>query len=72
MKFNILKAFQVMGMFSEWMSTALIPDEDGVVRIDQGEMYDFFNKICNIFGWKADIVVPPAALGDPEEIGPEV
>ena len=57
-KLSFWKIFAVFGFLGNWADDALKPDEDGKVRITLDEAADFFEGLCNIFGWKAEIVLP--------------
>lgn len=55
---SIWKVLSFFGVVSAWASQALQPDSDGVVRITVKEMADLASKMCRVFGWSAEIVVP--------------
>jgi len=56
-KISFWKTLAFFSAVSEWATKALLPDEDGVVRITTSEMADLAEKMCSSFGWKAEIVV---------------
>jgi hypothetical protein len=57
MELSFWKFFGFFGAVSEWAAGALAPDVDGVVRITTVELADLADRMCNAFGWKAEIVV---------------
>jgi len=52
------KIFAVFGFLGTWAEESLKPDEDGKVRITIAEAAKFFEGLCAIFGWTAEIVMP--------------
>ena len=58
MKTSIWKIMGLFGFVASWAQKALQPDEDGKVRITIDELADLADGMCDVFGWKAEIVVP--------------
>ena len=55
-----LSFWKILGFFSavaEWATEALKPDEDGKVRVTIVEATDLVSRMCEVFGWQAEIVV---------------
>lgn len=57
-KISFWKIFSFLSFIGVWAEESLSPDEDGVVRITIEELGKLAEGICNVFGWKAEIVMP--------------
>jgi hypothetical protein len=56
-KVSFWKVLAFFGTISSWAQNSLTPDADGVVRVTTQEMADLAESMCDVFGWKAEIVV---------------
>lgn len=52
------KIFSFISFIGAWATESLKPDADGKVRITLDEMEKLATGICDVFGWKAEIVLP--------------
>ena len=57
-KVSFWKIFAFLSFIGVWAEESLSPDEDGKVRITFEELAKLAEGICNVFGWKAEIVMP--------------
>lgn len=57
MKVSFFKIFAVFSAFGAWATKALLPEDDGVVKVTAEEAADLVKAICAACGWKAEIVV---------------
>jgi len=57
-KASIWKIFALFGFIATWAEESLKPDEDGIVRVTMEEGAKLIRGMCNVFGWKAEIVMP--------------
>jgi len=57
-KISFWKIFSFLSFIGVWAEESLSPDEDGRVRITMAELAKLAEGICDVFGWKAEIVMP--------------
>ena len=68
-KVSFWKIFSFLSFLGEWATNSLKPDEDGTVRITSEELQVLAEGICQVFGWKAEIVVPALGTTEPSDPG---
>ena len=57
-KVSFWKIFSFLSFIGVWAEESLAPDDDGKVRLTMAELAKLAEGICNVFGWKAEIVMP--------------
>ena len=55
---SIWKIFGLFGFVSTWAQEALMPDDDGTVRLTVEELAALATGMCGVFGWSAEITMP--------------
>ena len=66
-KVSFWKIFGFISALGEWATESLSPDDDGKVRITIDELAALAEMICDVFGWKAEIVLPEDTNTDLED-----
>lgn len=69
MNISFFKIFGFIGFLGAWATESLAPDSDGIVRITIPELAKLGKGVCDVFGWKAEFIVPES-IGEITEMLP--